>query len=85
MAKTDDASSPQAAPKVPAPARIAAFRVGLSAEASAAALLIAKGYFILARRYRTPYGEIDLVAHRRNLVGFVEVKTGPSSGMPPMR
>ena len=72
MTKPDDAS-PDAAP-VKAPARVAAFRTGLSAEARAAAFLIAKGYRILARRFRTPYGEIDIVAKRRNLVAFIEVK-----------
>ena len=46
----------------------------LDAGKGAAALLIAKGYRILARRFRTPYGEIDLVVRRRNLVAFVEVK-----------
>ena len=35
---------------------------------------MAKGYRILAKRFRTPYGEIDLVARRRNLLAFVEVK-----------
>ncbi len=35
---------------------------------------MAKGYRILARRYRTPHGEIDIVARRRNLIAFVEVK-----------
>lgn len=60
--------------KVPAPERVAAFRVGLSAESRAAACLIAKGYRILARRFRTAYGEIDIVARRRNLLAFVEVK-----------
>jgi putative endonuclease len=79
MAKPDDASpGPDAAPKVAAPARVAAFRAGLSAESRAAAFLIAKGYFILARRYRTPYGEIDLVARRWNLIAFVEVKARAS-------
>jgi len=67
--------SDRAAPeKGAAPARIAAFRTGLSAESRAAALLMAKGYRILAKRYRTPHGEIDLVAKRRNLLAFVEVK-----------
>lgn len=60
--------------KLPSPARVAAFQTGLSAESRACAYLIAKGYRILARRYRTPYGEIDIVARRRNLVAFVEVK-----------
>src|SRR5262245_26028171 len=68
MAKTENAS----------PERIAAFRTGLSAESRAAAFLIAKGYRILARRFRTPYGEIDLVARKRNLIAFVEVKARAS-------
>jgi putative endonuclease len=60
--------------KAASPARVEAFRTGLSAESRAAAFLIAKGYRILARRFRTPHGEIDLVARRRNLIAFVEVK-----------
>ncbi len=58
----------------PRPERIAAFRTGLSAESRAAAFLIAKGYRIAARRFRTPVGEIDIVARRRNVLVFVEVK-----------
>jgi putative endonuclease len=54
--------------------RIAAFRLGLSAESRAAILLIAKGYRILARRWKTPFGEIDIVARRRGTLVFVEVK-----------
>lgn len=54
--------------------RRAAYRHGHVAEAAAAALLLAKGYRLLARRYRTPVGEIDLVAKRGRLVAFVEVK-----------
>lgn len=54
--------------------RSAAFRWGLSAESRAAALLIAKGFQILARRWRSGVGEIDIVARRRNLLIFVEVK-----------
>ena len=78
MAKIDDSGPPAAAPKVAAPERIAAFRTGLSAESRAAAYLMAKGYRILAKRFRTPYGEIDLVVRRRNLVAFVEVKARAS-------
>ena len=66
------------AAKVAAPARVAAFRTGLSAEARAAAYLMAKGYRILAKRFRTPYGEIDLVARRRNVIVFIEVKARAS-------
>jgi putative endonuclease len=70
MAKTD---AKQASPE-----RLAAFRTGVSAEARAAALLMAKGYRILAKRFRTPHGEIDIVARRRNTVIFVEVKARAS-------
>ena len=74
MAKTDGAAPPDPAAKIAAPARVAAFRTGLSAESRAAVYLMAKGYRILAKRFRTPYGEIDIVARRRNLVAFIEVK-----------
>jgi putative endonuclease len=39
---------------------------------------MAKGYRILAKRFRTPHGEIDIVAKRRNLIAFVEVKARAS-------
>ena len=62
----------------PGAARQAAFRLGISAEARAAALLILKGYRIIARRWRGPIGEIDLIARRGRLVAFVEVKARDS-------
>jgi putative endonuclease len=58
----------------PRPERVAAFRLGLSAESRAAMLLIAKGYRIAARRWKTPLGEIDIIARRRGTLVFVEVK-----------
>lgn len=54
--------------------RIAAFRLGLSAESRAAFFLVAKAYRILERRWRTPFGEIDIITRRRNDLVFVEVK-----------
>jgi putative endonuclease len=56
------------------PEKVAAFRTGLSAESRAAAYLIAKGFRILSRRWKSPLGEIDIVARRRGLLIFVEVK-----------
>jgi putative endonuclease len=56
------------------PEKIVAFQLGISAESRAAALLIAKGFRILARRWKSPLGEIDIVARRRQLLVFVEVK-----------
>lgn len=58
----------------PRPKRVAAFRLGLSAESRAALLLIAKGYRIAARRWKTQFGEIDIVARRGRALVFVEVK-----------
>jgi putative endonuclease len=78
MAKIEGTSPPDAAEKLASPARVAAFRTGLSAESRAAAFLIAKGYRILAKRFRTPHGEIDLVAKKRNLLAFIEVKARAS-------
>jgi len=54
--------------------RRAAWRFGLDAEAMAAWRLRLKGYRILARRFRCPQGEIDLVARRGRTLAFVEVK-----------
>ncbi|HZS62911.1 MAG TPA: YraN family protein [Xanthobacteraceae bacterium] len=62
----------------PQSARQVAFRLGLSAESRAAAFLVAKGFRILARRWRSPAGEIDIVARRRSLLIFVEVKARPT-------
>jgi len=76
--KTDGAAPPDKLAKVASPAHLAAFRTGLSAEARAAAYLMAKGYRILAKRFRTPYGEIDIVARRRGLLAFIEVKARAS-------
>jgi putative endonuclease len=58
----------------PRPDRQVAFKFGLSAESRAAAYLIAKGHRIVARRWRSPVGEIDIVARRRGTLVFVEVK-----------
>lgn len=54
--------------------RKVAFNRGISAESLAAAWLVGKGYRILARRFRCAAGEIDIVAGRRHMIVFVEVK-----------
>lgn len=54
--------------------RISAERSGHRAEAVAALYLTVKGYRLLGRRYRTPVGEIDLIAVRGRRIAFVEVK-----------
>lgn len=60
------------------PARQIAFERGISAEGRAASFLRARGYRILARRWRSRAGEIDIVAGRRFTLVFVEVKARPT-------
>lgn len=57
------------------PDRQRAERTGRRGEHIAALYLILKGYRIIARRYRTPVGEIDLIAARGPVTAFIEVKT----------
>jgi putative endonuclease len=77
MMTTND-NRPRPLRPTPRPDRQAAFRVGISAESRAAAFLIAKGFRILARRWRSPLGEIDIVARRRHLLVFAEVNARAS-------
>ena len=58
--------------------RRAGYARGLVAEGIAAWLLRLKGYRVLATRYRTPLGEIDIVARRGKVLAFVEVKARPT-------
>jgi putative endonuclease len=78
MALPSDPPDAEIAKPDPRPERQVAFRFGLSAETRAAALLLAKGFRIVARRWRSPVGEIDLVARRGRLLVFVEVKARAS-------
>lgn len=54
--------------------RARAERWGVHAESLAALWLGIKGFRILARRFRTPVGEIDLIAARGSTLAIVEVK-----------
>ena len=54
-------------------------RSGLNAETLVAALFAITGYRILARRFRTPIGEIDLIATKAGRVTFVEVRRRSTS------
>jgi putative endonuclease len=59
------------------------YEKGHRAEIWAAAFLMLKGYFPLARRYKTRHGEVDLVVRRGNTLVFVEVKarSGRNAGL----
>jgi putative endonuclease len=54
--------------------RVAADRFGRWAEMRCIWRLRLTGYRVLARRFRSPVGEIDIVARRGGTVAFVEVK-----------
>jgi putative endonuclease len=56
---------------------LAAERRGRLAETYAAWSFRARGFRILARRFRSSAGEIDLIARRRTVLVFAEVKARP--------
>lgn len=58
--------------------RQTAERKGRSAELLAAMLLRLKGYRVLARRFKCKAGEIDIIAQKKDLIVFVEVKARQS-------
>jgi len=58
--------------------RLKAYRKGHRAEWLAAFALFLKGYRIVARRFKTPVGEVDLIARKKDLIVFVEVKARTS-------
>lgn len=51
-----------------------AYKWGHYAEFFSALYLMIKGYTILERRYKTPVGEIDLIACKKGVTIFCEVK-----------
>ena len=53
--------------------------IGAWGESIAADWLAERGYQIIARNVRTPYGEIDIIAQQGDMIIFVEVKTLTSS------
>lgn len=53
---------------------------GAQSESLAARLLKQRGYTILETNYRTPLGEIDIIARQRGTIVFVEVKARRSLG-----
>jgi putative endonuclease len=56
--------------------------VGRIGESIAAQFLERKGFTIIDRNYRKPWGEIDIIAQKGSTVRFVEVKTLSRESMP---
>jgi len=57
--------------------------LGTLGETTACSYLIKRKYSILERNYRTPFGEIDIVAREKKHTVFVEVKTRSSASFGP--
>ncbi len=59
-------------------------QLGQEGEHLAEAFLLKKGYRIIERNYRTPLGELDLIAEQNRVICFIEVKTREDSryGLP---
>src|SRR5262249_53993497 len=72
---------PRASPiQVPRAERQIAFRTGISAESRAAAFLIAKGFRILTRRWKSLVGEIHIISRCRTLLRVGEDNVGRRVG-----
>lgn len=58
--------------------------IGADGEAKAAQYLTKRGYRILEQNYRTPFGEIDIIARDGEALVFIEVKSrsGTQFGSP---
>lgn len=59
---------------------LTSYNKGRFAELYACAYLFLKGYVPLERRYKTPVGEIDIIARRGSNIVFFEVKYRESQG-----
>jgi putative endonuclease len=57
--------------------------IGKIGEQIAMTFLEQKGYEVLDTNVRTPFGEIDIVARRKEMTVFVEVKTRATSSLGP--
>jgi len=67
-------------------------RYGQNSEETAAGVLKKNGYKILERNFRTPLGEIDIIARHKGVLVFVEVKArrsgrfgGPKAAITPAK
>ena len=53
---------------------VTSYSIGVEAEKLAAQQLKRNGYKVLHERYKTKFGEIDLIVQKGDLIAFVEVK-----------
>ena len=53
---------------------LSTYKFGIIAEYLAVLLLKLKMYRIIAMRYRNHFGEIDIIAVRKNVIAFIKVK-----------
>lgn len=53
---------------------VTTYEKGITAEFRAKQFFKSNGFKILASRYRTPFGEIDLIVQKKQVLHFVEVK-----------
>src|SRR3989338_1942380 len=58
-------------------------KVGRFGERVALEFLKRKGYKVLETNFRTPFGELDLVARKKDFTVFVEIKTRTTSSLGP--
>jgi putative endonuclease len=56
-------------------------KIGKWGEDAVIKYLVERGYEIIVRNARTPYGEIDIVARQTDIYIFIEVKTRTSNKM----
>ena len=49
--------------------------LGIKGEKQARSYLKENGWKILEKNYKTPFGEIDIIARKDDVVAFIEVKT----------
>lgn len=57
--------------------------VGAAGETIASAFLKKKGYRVIGSNYRTPLGEIDLIARQGRTIIFAEIKTRTTASFGP--
>lgn len=51
-----------------------AYKYGLQAEKTASDYYITNGFTLIEHRFKTPFGELDLIFQKENLLVFAEVK-----------